>query len=70
MSTSPQFIVDDKGNKNFVILSFKEWEELKSFRRKVEILTGIQNGIKEVKEAKVSGKKLQTLADFLDESSR
>ena len=69
MSIYPQYIIDEKGKKNFVILPYKEWEELKAYQRKVEILTGIKEGIEEVREAKKSGEYLQTLTDFLNESS-
>lgn len=72
MATPLQYIIDNDGQKKSVIVPFKEWEELnqryEKLNTKVQILTGLQEGIKEVKIARKSGKKLQTLADFLNES--
>ncbi|MCJ8166532.1 hypothetical protein MKJ04_16930 [Pontibacter sp. E15-1] len=72
MATPIQFIIDNEGHKKSVIVPFEQWEELnkkyEKLSNKVQILTGIQDALKEVEQARKSGKKLQTLTDFLDES--
>ncbi len=66
-----QYVVDDKGNRSSVLVSINTWEDLNTkynkLLKKVSILTGIQKGLEEEAEARKSGKKLQTLKDFLDE---
>jgi hypothetical protein len=37
----------------------------RAIRKKAEILSGIKKGLKEIHELKVTGKKLETLTDFL-----
>jgi hypothetical protein len=68
-----QYIVDDKGVKTSVIVPFKKWEEIISdnlkLQNKLNVFLSIQEGLSEVKAAKMQGKKLQTLSDFLHESS-
>jgi hypothetical protein len=53
-------------------VSLDDWtklnERLRNLQNKLDIVTSIQTGIKEVKEARKSKRKLQTLADFIDES--
>ncbi len=72
MATPIQFIIDNEGHKKSVLVPYKQWEELnqryEKLNNKVQILTGIQEAIKEVAHARKTGKKLQTLTDFLDES--
>jgi len=72
MITNVQYVVDNSGSKISVILPFIEWEKLNSeyqkLQNKMEIMLGIQNSIAEIKEAKKTGIKLQTLTDFLNES--
>ena len=67
-----QFIIDNEGHKKSVIVPFKQWEDLnqryEKLSAKVQILTGIQEAMKEVENARKTGKKLQTLTDFLNES--
>ncbi len=74
MEKALKYVVDEKGNKSSVLISMSTWEDLNSkynkLLKKVSILTGIQKGLKEVSEARKSGKKLQTLNDFLNESNR
>jgi hypothetical protein len=41
----------------------------KKLNKKLAILTGIQEGIAEVKEERLKGKRLQTLSHFLRESN-
>ncbi len=72
MATSIQYIIDNDGHKKSVIVPFKQWEEMnqryQKLNNKVQILTGITEAMKEVKQSRKSGKKLQTLRNFLDES--
>ena len=73
MSTALKYIVDEKGHKTSVLVPVKTWENLnekyKKLDKKLSILTGIQNGINEVKDAGTNGKSLQSLSDFLSESN-
>jgi hypothetical protein len=73
MSLALKYIVDDKGHKTSVLVPVKTWDELndkyKKLNKKLSILTGIQQGVTEVKEHKSKGKSLQTLSDFLSESN-
>jgi hypothetical protein len=53
-------------------VSLDDWtklnERLRSVQDKLDIVTSVQTGIKEVKEARKSKRKLQTLSDFINES--
>lgn len=73
MATALKYIVDDKGHKQSVLVPFKTWTDLnekyQKISKKLAILTGVENGLEEVVQAKKSGKKLQTLSDFLNESN-
>jgi hypothetical protein len=73
MSTALKYIVDDEGHKTSVLVPVKTWDDLnekyKKLNKKLAILTGIQDGIAEVKEQRQKGKSLQTLSDFLSESN-
>jgi hypothetical protein len=64
-----KYIVDEQGRKTTVLVPVELWETLNNdygmLQKKLQILSGIQNGLKEVKEARKTGKKLQTLKDFL-----
>ncbi|WP_338814680.1 hypothetical protein V9L05_05425 [Bernardetia sp. Wsw4-3y2] len=65
------YLVDTEGNKIAVQIPIAEWnlieEEMQKLRKKIEILQGIKEAVVEVKTARKSGKKLQTLNDFLNE---
>ena len=69
MTHALKYIVDDNGNKTSVLVPVKVWEDLNTnyekLQAKLAILSGIRNGLNEVKRNKKSGKKLQTLKDFL-----
>ncbi len=73
MATATRYITDEKGQKTSVIVPVKAWEKINNnyrlLQNKVKVLTGIQNGLNEVKEAKQTGKKLQTLKEFIRESN-
>ena len=72
MPTPIQFIIDQEGHKKSVIVPYKQWEDLnqryEKLHNKIKILTGIQDAMNEVEQARKTGKKLQTLTDFLSES--
>ena len=69
MSNALKYIIDDSGNKTSVLVPVKVWEDLNTnyerLQAKLNILSGIRDGLNEVKRNKKSGKKLQTLKDFL-----
>lgn len=66
-------MIDEKGDKTSVLVPLKTWvrinQDYNKLQNKLKVLTGIKEGFSEVKEAKKSGKKLQTLKEFLRESS-
>ena len=74
MADALKYMIDEKGDKTSVVVPLKTWEKINkeyaSLQNKLKVLTGIKDGLKEVKEARRSGKKLQTLKDFLRESNR
>ena len=71
MQQSLQYITDDSGNKTSVIIPYNDWEKFneryQKLLNKIQILTGIKDGILEVKEARKKGVELQSLTDFLNE---
>ena len=73
MEKALPYVIDEKGNKSSVLVSISTWDDLNGkynkLLKKVQILTGIKKGLNEVIEARKSGKKLQTLKDFLDENN-
>ena len=73
MSSSLKYLVDGKGHKTNVLVPVKTWDDLngqvEKLNKKLSILTGIQEGIAEVKNARAKGKPLQSLSDFLSESN-
>jgi hypothetical protein len=73
MATPLKYIVDDKGDKTSVLIPLKTWEKINQdytkLQNKLKVMTSIKEGLKEVKDAGKSGRKLQTLKDFLSESN-
>ena len=73
MAGAFKYMVDEKGDKTSVLVPIKTWEKINEdyskLQNKLRVLTGIKSGFSEVKEAKRTGKKLQTLKDFLRESN-
>lgn len=73
MEKALKYVVDEKGNKSSVLIPIRSWEDLnekyQKLLRKVHVLTGIQKGLQEVADSRKSGKKLQTLKEFLNESN-
>ncbi len=72
MLTKIQYYTDEEGNKTSVIISYEDWKKLNSrlenLRNKLRVLKSVQNGINEVKEAKKSDRKLESLTSFINES--
>ena len=73
MASTLKYMIDEKGEKTSVLVPLKTWErinqEYNKLQNKLKFLTGIKEGLNEVKEARKSGEKLQTLKDFLHESN-
>jgi hypothetical protein len=73
MKKTIQYLVDEKGFKTSVIVPYENWEKMnsdyKKLQHKIEVFTAIQDGLGELKTAKRTGKKLQTLSGFLNESN-
>lgn len=73
MATAVKYIVDDDGHKTSVLVPVKTWEVInaryKKLSKKLAVLTGIRDGINEVKKSRETGETLQTLSDFLSESN-
>lgn len=69
MPDALKFIVDDSGHKTSVLVPLKVWEDLNNnylkLQNKLAILNSISEGLIEVKRDTKSGRKLQTLKDFL-----
>ena len=73
MADAFKYIVDEKGDKTSILVPLKTWQKINDdyskLQNKLKVLLGIKVGINEVKESKRTGKKLQTLKDFLRESN-
>ena len=73
MATPLKYMVDEKGDKTSVLVPIKTWEKINQdhsiLQNKLKVLTGIKEGLAEIREAKKNGKKLQTLKDFLREGN-
>ena len=69
MPTTLKYIIDDSGQKTTVLVPLKIWEDLNTnyqkLQKKLEIFIGIRDGLNEAREIKKTGRKLQTLKDFL-----
>lgn len=69
MNNSLKYIVDDNGHKSSVLVPIKVREELntnyKKLQNKLEILNSIGEGLNEVQDAKKTGRKLQTLKEYI-----
>ena len=73
MTEALKYMVDENGDKTSVLVPIKTWEkinqEYNKLQNKLKVFTSISEGLSEVKDARKSGKKLQTLKDFLRESN-
>jgi len=73
MAQPIKYMIDEKGQKTSVLVPLTTWtkinEDFTKLQNKLTVLLGIKSAYNEVKSAKKSGKKLQTLKDFLRESN-
>jgi hypothetical protein len=73
MASALKYMVDENGDKTSVLVPLKTWEKINQdysrLQNKLKVLTGIKEGLAEVRDAKKAGKKLQSLKDFLRESN-
>ncbi len=73
MAGSIKYVKDQTGQKTSVLVPFKIWDDLntkyKKLQRKLKIMNGIHQALREVQQSGKSGKKLKTLKDFLSESN-
>lgn len=69
MPTTLKYIVDQSGQKTSVLVPVKMWEDLNTsyqkLQAKLDVFNSIQKGLQEVKMAKKTGRKLQSLKEFL-----
>ncbi len=69
MPEALKYIIDNTGQKTSVLIPVKVWEDLNNnyqkLQNKLNILNSISEGLNEVKQVKKTGRKLQTLKDFL-----
>ena len=69
MASALKYIVDDTGHKTSVLVPYKVWQNLNNnyqkLQKKLEVFSSIREGLKELNQSKKTGKKLQTLKDFL-----
>lgn len=73
MSNPIKYMVNDRGTRTSAIVPIRTWmklnDEYKKLQKKLTFLTGLKGALQETSEAKKTGKKLQTLKDFLNESN-
>jgi uncharacterized short protein YbdD (DUF466 family) len=71
MSQALKYMIDDKGMKTSVLVPLSQWNKLqddyKRLQNKLQVLTGIKSALQEVNRAQKTGKKLNTLKEFIDE---
>lgn len=69
-----KYMVNEKGQKTSVLIPLTTWTKINGdfskLQNKLNVLLGIKSAYAEVGLSKKSGKKLQTLKDFLRESNR
>lgn len=73
MPSALKYMIDEKGTTTSVLVPLKTWnklnQDLSNLQKKMQVFSSIKNGLKEIKESKTTGKQLQTLKAFLDESN-
>lgn len=71
MNLHIQYITDEKGSQQAVIIPQKEWisfeKEFYKLKKKLDILLGIEKAMKEVRLIQTGKKKGKSLKAFLDE---
>ena len=72
MNERIQVYTDDEGNKSSVIIPYSDWTSLQSrvklLEKKLKVFASIRDGKREVVHARKTGKKLQSLSSFINES--
>ena len=73
MSNPIKYMVNDRGTRTSAIVPIKTWmkinDEYRKLQKKLTLLVGLKGALQETREARKTGKKLQTLKDFLNESN-
>ena len=73
MAGALKYMVDENGQKTSVLVPIKTWTKINDdynrLQNKLNFIVGLKEVFNEVKSAKKSGKKLQTLNEFLRESN-
>jgi hypothetical protein len=71
MSAALKYIVNSKGDKISVIVPIKTWQKInKDFtklQQKNKLTANLKEAFEEIRESKRTGKKMQTLKEFLNE---
>jgi polyhydroxyalkanoate synthesis regulator protein len=74
MSSAIKYLVNGRGSKTSVIVPIRTWEKInkdnQKLQNKLNLFIGLKNACMEIKESKQTGRKLQTLKDFLSEGNR
>lgn len=69
--TNVQYVVDNSGKSNLLLVRRKDWEDIhakyRKLQKKMEVFDAVRDGIQEVKMARKKRKRLQSLSDFLNE---
>lgn len=69
MPDALKYIVDERGQKTAVLVPVKVWnglnENYQKPQNKLSVFNSIRDGLKELKQAKETGRNLSTLKDFL-----
>ena len=69
MAQALKYIVDEHGKKTSVLVPLKMWEDLHDrynrMQKKLEVLDGIRKGIKEIDDARRTGRELPSLKEVL-----
>jgi hypothetical protein len=65
MQINANYLLDNKGEKQFIMIPYLEREKIQKLLLKIEEMDGIKKGYKEVKKSKKSAKKLKSLSGFL-----
>ena len=73
MAAPLKYMVDENGQKTSVLVPIKTWakinENYNKLQNKLNFIVGLKGAFQELRSAKKSGKKLQTLKEFLRESN-
>jgi hypothetical protein len=73
MAHPVKYMVDEKGQKTSVLVPITTWTKINQdytkLQHKLKVMLGIKSALNEVTLSKKTGKKLQTLKDFLRESN-